>query len=50
MKNKIANQEPLKIPEKPLGRESAVGPASRFIWKVLIVLIVFALVLWFWSF
>jgi hypothetical protein len=50
MKNRVAKEkeEPLKMPEKPLGKESAVGPASRFIWKVLIVLIVFALVLWLW--
>jgi len=35
-----------KFPEKPLGKESAVGPASRIIWKMILLLALFALTVW----
>ena len=35
-----------RFPEKPLGKESAVGPASRYIWKMIFVLALFALTVW----
>lgn len=47
MKNqKTTEKENIRLPEKPLKGESVLGPSSRFIWKMLAVLVVFALIIW----
>jgi len=38
--------EKIEMPEKPLGKESAFGPASRYLWKLILVMIFFTIALW----